>query len=70
MTLQEIFHRIVRGHLLVIAICTLLPLLAVVLLQQREAPAWEGSVRIQVVSAAPVSTTAPLASTSTSESSV
>jgi capsular polysaccharide biosynthesis protein len=57
MTLQEIFHRIVRGHLLVIGICMLVPLLAVVVLQQRQPPAWEGSVRIQVVSAAPVSTT-------------
>ena len=57
MTLQEIFHRIVRGHLLVIGICMLVPLLAVVVLQQRQQPAWEGSVRIQVVSAAPVSTT-------------
>jgi capsular polysaccharide biosynthesis protein len=57
MTLQEIFHRIVRAHLLVIATCTLLPLVAVVLLERSQAQAWEGSVRIQVVSGAPVSTT-------------
>jgi capsular polysaccharide biosynthesis protein len=57
MTLQEIFHRVVRGHLLAIVVCMLLPLLVVVLFEQRQAPAWQGSVRIQVVSSAPVSTT-------------
>jgi capsular polysaccharide biosynthesis protein len=41
----------------VITICALLPVLAVIALQSRQAPEYMGSVRIQVVSAAPSSTT-------------
>jgi len=57
MTLQEIFQRIIRAHLLVIIVCAVLPVLAVVALEQRQPEKWTGSVRIQVVSTAPSSTT-------------
>ncbi len=57
MTLQEIFQRILRAHWVVITVCALVPVVLVVGLEQRHSPAWTGSVRIQVVSASPVSTT-------------
>jgi capsular polysaccharide biosynthesis protein len=57
MTLHEIFHRVIRAHWLVIGLCTVVPVLLVVVLQRGQSPEWTGSVRIQVVSAAPVSTT-------------
>jgi capsular polysaccharide biosynthesis protein len=57
MTLQEIFRRIIRAHLVTIGVCILLPVLLVVALEQRQAPEWSGSVRIQVDSSAPTSTT-------------
>ncbi|MFZ2013118.1 MAG: hypothetical protein WAV00_04785 [Nocardioides sp.] len=57
MTLQEIFQRIIRAHWVAISICTLLPVLLVLGLETRNTTEWTGSVRIQVVSAAPVSTT-------------
>ena len=57
MTLQEIFQRIIRAHWVVICVSAVLPVLLVVVLEQRSAAEWTGSVRMQVVSAAPVSTT-------------
>lgn len=57
MTLQEIFQRIIRAHLVLIGVCVLLPVLLAVALEQRQAAEWSGSVRIQVDSTAPVSTT-------------
>ncbi|HEY3531221.1 MAG TPA: hypothetical protein VGK78_18910 [Nocardioides sp.] len=57
MTLQEIFQRIIRAHLVVIGVCTLLPVILVVGLAQRQPAEWSGTVRIQVDSSAPASTT-------------
>ena len=57
MTLHEVFQRIIRAHLVVIGVCAVVPVLLVVVLQQRQATMWSGSVRIQVVSSAPSSTT-------------
>ncbi len=57
MTLQEIFQRIIRAHWVTISICMLLPVLLVLGLETRHSTEWTGSVRVQVVSAAPVSTT-------------
>jgi hypothetical protein len=57
MTLDEIFRRIVRAHLLLIGTCIALPLLAVLVMQVPQHKAWVGTVRVQVGSAAPTSTT-------------
>jgi capsular polysaccharide biosynthesis protein len=57
MTLQEIFQRVIRAHLVLIGVCILLPVLLVVALEQRQTAEWSGSVRIQVDSSAPLSTT-------------
>ncbi len=57
MTLQEIFQRIIRAHWVAISVCTLLPVLLVLGLETRHNTEWTGSVRVQVDSAAPVSTT-------------
>jgi capsular polysaccharide biosynthesis protein len=57
MTLQEIFQRIIRAHLLLIGICALVPVVLVVGLAQRQSAPYTGSVRIQVNSSAPASTT-------------
>ena len=57
MTLQEIFQRIIRAHLVLIGVCVLVPVLLVVALGQLQSTEWSGSVRIQVDSSAPVSTT-------------
>lgn len=57
MTLQELFQRIIRAHLVVIGVCVLLPVVAVVALHQRQAAQWSGTVRLQVDSTAPTSTT-------------
>ncbi|MBO0846738.1 MAG: hypothetical protein J2P22_15130 [Nocardioides sp.] len=57
MTLQEIFQRIIRAHLLLICTCALLPVLLVAGLARGQSAPWTGSVRIQVNSSAPASTT-------------
>ena len=57
MTLDEIFRRILRGHLWVILVCIVVPLLGVVALQLRQTPVWEATVRIQVSTQDPSSTT-------------
>ena len=57
MTVEELFRRIVRAHLGIIALCVLIPLAAVGVLELRQQPTWTGVVRIQVASALPSSTT-------------
>lgn len=57
MTLEEIFRRVVRAHLGLIIACVALPLLVVVVLQVRQQSAWVGTVRLQVRTEAPTSTT-------------
>lgn len=57
MTLEEIFRRVVRAHLVLIAVCVALPLVAVVVLQMRQPATWVGTVRLQVRADAPTSTT-------------
>lgn len=57
MTLQEIFQRIIRAHWVVISVCALLPVLLVLVLELGHSAQWTGSVRVQVASASPVSTT-------------
>lgn len=53
MTIDELLHRIVRGHWLVIAVCLVLPVAIVVLLEQRVEPRYNATVRLQVSSSAP-----------------
>lgn len=57
MTLDEIFRRIVRGHLWVILVCIVVPLLGVAALQMRQGTVWDATVRIQVSTQDPSSTT-------------
>jgi capsular polysaccharide biosynthesis protein len=57
MTIEEIFNRIVRGHLLVILVCALLPVGIVLLTSTDQQVEWRASVRIQVGADSPVSTT-------------
>lgn len=57
MTLDEIFRRIVRGHLLVILVCVAVPLAAVAVLESRTSLPWVATVRIQVTTQNPGSTT-------------
>jgi chemotaxis receptor (MCP) glutamine deamidase CheD len=55
MTLEEIFRRIVRGHLLILAVCLITPVLITVLTLRQQPAAWEAEVRIQVGETAPSS---------------
>jgi hypothetical protein len=57
MTIDEIFRRVVRGHKWVIALCVLVPVMAIVVLTGGKPVQWESTVPIQVVSAAPTSST-------------
>jgi capsular polysaccharide biosynthesis protein len=57
MTLDEIFRRIVRGHMWVILACIMLPLLAVAALEVQATRPWVASVRVQVSTQNPASTT-------------
>jgi capsular polysaccharide biosynthesis protein len=57
MTIEEIFNRIVRGHLLVILVCALLPVGLVLLTSTGQQVQYKASVRIQVGADSPVSTT-------------
>jgi|tagenome__1003787_1003787.scaffolds.fasta_scaffold20973096_2 capsular polysaccharide biosynthesis protein len=57
MTIEEMLQRIVKGHLLVIALCTLIPLGLVLALQVQSSPTYVATMRLQVLSAAPSSTT-------------
>jgi capsular polysaccharide biosynthesis protein len=57
MTIEEMFRRIVRAHLVLITICTLLPVSAAVGLELRKEPEWLAAARIQVVATAPKSST-------------
>jgi hypothetical protein len=56
-TVEELFRRIVRAHLGVIALCVLIPLVTIGVLETHQKAMWEGVVRIQVDSAPPSSTT-------------
>jgi len=56
-TVEELFRRIVRAHLGIIALCVLIPLVAIGVVETRQKPMWSGVVRIQVDSAPPSSTT-------------
>jgi capsular polysaccharide biosynthesis protein len=55
MTLEEIFRRIVRGHLLILAVCLIAPVLATVLALRQQPASFEAEVRIQVGETAPSS---------------
>ena len=57
MTLDELFSRVVRGHLRVILLIALLPLGAVLALDAAHPADWRASVRIQATSAVPTSST-------------
>ncbi len=57
MTVEELFRRIIRAHLGLIVLCMLVPLAVVGALDARRPPTWSGSLRIQVMSQAPGSTT-------------
>jgi capsular polysaccharide biosynthesis protein len=58
MTIEEMFRRIVRGHLWLIGMCVLLPVAALVAVTATtDTPSWDAKVRIQMLSAAPVSAT-------------
>jgi capsular polysaccharide biosynthesis protein len=57
MTIEETFRRIVRGHLMIIVLCTLLPLSVVIGIQVGKPKEWLASARIQVIAGAPKSTT-------------
>lgn len=57
MTLDEIFRRIVRGHLWAILCCIAVPLVAISILQLRAQPIWTATVRVQVSTQDPSSTT-------------
>lgn len=53
MTIDELLHRIVRGHWIVIAVCLVIPVAIVLLIQHRVEPRYVAMVRLQVSSAAP-----------------
>lgn len=55
MTIDELLHRIVRGHWMVITVCLVLPVALTVLLQTRVEPRYAATVRMQVSSSAPTS---------------
>jgi capsular polysaccharide biosynthesis protein len=57
MTIEEMFRRIVRAHLGVILVCTLLPIAVAIGVQMDRPKLSEASVRVQVISGAPSTAT-------------
>ncbi len=57
MTIDEVFARIVRGHLLLLLVCMLIPVGIMVYSTSGTIPQWNASVRIQVDPAPPMSST-------------
>src|SRR5258707_1518590 len=57
MTIEEMFRRIVRAHLGVILVCTLLPIAVAIGLQMDRPKLSMASVRVQVISGAPSTAT-------------
>lgn len=56
-TIEELFRRVLRAHLGLIAVCVLVPVVAVVSYGWAQPPEYEGSVRVQVINDAPQSAT-------------
>ncbi len=57
MTIDDLFKRIVRARLPLLACFVLVPLLGVLLLGSRQHPVWVANARVQVFDGAPSSTT-------------
>lgn len=57
MTIEEIFRRIVRGHIVLILLCSVVPVAAVLAMNAGEGTEHVARVRLQVTSSAPASTT-------------
>jgi hypothetical protein len=57
MTIDEILQRIVKAHLRTIALCVLIPMAVVGLIEIRTPTTYDAQVRIQTVSSAPASST-------------
>lgn len=57
MTIEEIVRRVVRGHLVVIVLCLLLPVVAVLAVRMDSPADWQATVRLQVTAKAPTSAT-------------
>ena len=57
MTLDDLFSRVIRSHLLLIIVITLLPVGLVLALGELQPTEWRASVRIQATSAVPTSST-------------
>lgn len=57
MTLDEIFHRLVRAHLLLLLVCLIVPVAAVAYREAHAARPWVATVRMQVGATAPSSAT-------------
>ncbi|MGA9347105.1 MAG: hypothetical protein WBV37_18540 [Nocardioidaceae bacterium] len=57
MTIDEVFGRIVRAHVVLLTVCILVPIAFVVWSGRDAAPMWDASVRIQGSTDAPVSAT-------------
>ena len=57
MTVEDMVRRILRGHWVAIAVCVALPVLAVLVIQLRQAPEYVATVRLQVANRAPSTTT-------------
>ena len=57
MSIEEIIRRVVRAHLGIIALCVLIPLAAVVVIEVKTPVTWDAKVRMQVRSTAPTSST-------------
>ena len=57
MTIDDLFKRIVRARLPLLACFVLVPLLGVLLLGIRQHPVWVANARVQVFDGAPSSTT-------------
>lgn len=57
MSIEEIIRRVVRAHLGIIALCVLIPLAAVVVIEVKTPVTWDAKVRMQTRSTAPTSST-------------
>lgn len=57
MTLDEIFRRLVRAHLLLLVVCLVAPVAAVAYYEARASQTWVATVRLQVAATAPSSAT-------------
>src|SRR6478609_32048 len=57
MTLDDLFSRVIRSHLLLIIVITLLPVGLVLAFGELQPTEWRASVRIQATSAVPTSST-------------